>query len=224
MAFQLLDCYSRVVSGVKVNRRNRTRREINVAATRAHIVHTARELFLSRGYTRTTIASVARTAGVAVQTVYNSVGNKATLLSEVFESTVRGDHPPLSVPELLQERTRGVKDAEGLRRLLSGWFCEVHARIGPLRRVLVEASAHDADVARMVTERDQRRLDNYGLAAQAFADRGAIPDSVDLDDVAALIWAIGHPQVFSALVEERGWSVERYQGWIERTLAAALRR
>jgi len=207
---------------VKPTSRHRSRRELNLDATRAHIVQAAGTLFLAQGYGRTTLAAIARDAGVAVQTVYNTVGNKAALLGQVFEASVRGPQAPRSVPEYLQERTQQVTDPRGMTHLLAEWFTDVHARMGPMWRVLEEAAAHDEDVARLRTLRDQRRLDHYGMAAKALANLGGLPEGLDLEDTAALIWAVGHPRVYRALVEERGWSAERYKGWVQRTLGTAI--
>lgn len=206
----------------KSSKRQKTRREANLEATRAHVVEAARRLFLAQGYVGTTVTAIAREAGVAVQTLYNSVGSKTALLHRVFEASVAGPEAPRSAPEFLGERTRRVADARGLTRLLADWFAEVHPRMGTLWRVIDEAATHDEDVARLATERAQRRLDHYARAADALAERGAAPAGLDREDVAALIWAVGHPQVYRTLVEDRGWTPERYRRWVDAALAAAL--
>lgn len=212
------------MSNVKPDEPRRTRREANLEATRTHIAATAARLFLSQGYGRTTIADIAREAGVAVQTLYNTVGPKSAILSRVFEASAAGPQAPRAVPDFMQERTRAISDAPGIARLLADWFAEAHPRMGPLWRVIEEAAAQDGEVARFAVARAHRRLDNYRKAAEALAERGGIPDGLDLDDAAALIWAVGHPQVYRTLVEERGWSPERYRRWVEATLGAAIAR
>ncbi|HEX7739487.1 MAG TPA: helix-turn-helix domain-containing protein, partial [Marmoricola sp.] len=52
------------------------RREVAAAATREEVLRAARRLFVEHGYAATTINQVAAEAGVAVQTVYSSVGGK----------------------------------------------------------------------------------------------------------------------------------------------------
>ena len=68
-----------------VKRRYRsTRRREQATETRARILRAAHDLFVTRGYGRTTIADVARAAGVAVETVYAAYRNKPTLLRQVW--------------------------------------------------------------------------------------------------------------------------------------------
>src|SRR5918994_2086110 len=68
-----------------------TRRREQASETRRRIIRAAHDLFVSQGYGRTTIAEVARAAGVAVETVYAAFRNKPTLLREVWYATLRGD-------------------------------------------------------------------------------------------------------------------------------------
>src|ERR1700756_4605363 len=50
-------------------------------------------LFMEQGYDDTTIQQVATAAGVAVQTVYFTFGNKARLFSEVQDRGILGNRP-----------------------------------------------------------------------------------------------------------------------------------
>lgn len=68
-------------------------------------------------------------------------------------------------------------------------------------------------VAAFETEREQRRLANYGLAAQVLAEKGGVRPRLDSEETAATIWSIGHPLV-PACVVEGGWSRSAItRGW-----------
>jgi AcrR family transcriptional regulator len=82
-----------------------TRRNAQSAATRAAIIDAAHRLMLERGYIPTSISAIAEQAGVAVQTIYNSVGNKADLLSAVLDRAAAGPDAPALVPAV----TRGTR-------------------------------------------------------------------------------------------------------------------
>ncbi|MDQ6850385.1 MAG: TetR/AcrR family transcriptional regulator, partial [Actinomycetota bacterium] len=58
----------------------KTRQQIAAAETQRVIVQAAAGLFLERGYHATSIGQIAAHAGVAVQTIYNSIGSKRDLL------------------------------------------------------------------------------------------------------------------------------------------------
>ena len=72
-------------------RRRRERAEHEREATRRRVVDAARTLFLDRGYVATTVAEIAREAGVALQSVYKVGHSKADLLHQVRDLAVAGD-------------------------------------------------------------------------------------------------------------------------------------
>ena len=57
-----------------------SRRQEQARQTRRDILRAAHDLFVTHGYGRTTIADVARAAGVSAETIYATYKNKATLL------------------------------------------------------------------------------------------------------------------------------------------------
>ncbi|HEX6165458.1 MAG TPA: TetR/AcrR family transcriptional regulator, partial [Acidimicrobiales bacterium] len=67
------------VSSAKRSYKSALRRE-QAAQTRARILDTAGTLFGAQGYGQTTIRQIAESAGVAVDTVYATFGNKARVL------------------------------------------------------------------------------------------------------------------------------------------------
>src|SRR5438876_9946273 len=68
-----------------------SRRQAQARETQSAIARAARDLFIDQGYGRTTIAEVARSAGVSVETIYAAFGNKAALLHRAWDITVGGD-------------------------------------------------------------------------------------------------------------------------------------
>ena len=74
-----------------------TRRD-RALQTRRKILNAAHEEFLERGYHGATIASIARRAGVANQTVYFVFHTKAELVSAVIDDAVLGPEEPI-LPE-----------------------------------------------------------------------------------------------------------------------------
>jgi AcrR family transcriptional regulator len=201
--------------------RKANRRAAQAADTRAHIVATAGRLFDASGYVGTTIESVAVEAGVALQTVYNSVGNKAALLSAVLDAAASGPGDR-EVLELMQERTRNAPDLDSLMVVLADWFVEVHERTGRIMSVISQAAAVDPDVAALEQRRALQRLERYHGAAAAVRERGGLTSGMTDREAAAAIWSLGHPQTFRTLVGASGWTVEAYRDWILRTLTAAL--
>jgi AcrR family transcriptional regulator len=71
-------------------RRRRERAEQERQATRRRVVEAARGLFPTKGYVATTMADVAREAGVALQSLYTAGKSKADLLRLVTDLAVGG--------------------------------------------------------------------------------------------------------------------------------------
>lgn len=198
------------------------RRQVQAEATRSAIVEAAQRLFLERGYVGTTIGSIADEAGVAVQTIYNSVGSKRDVLSKVLDYAAAGDRAPETVPEFMRERTRSIPDADGIVRLLADWFAEVMPRAAPILKAIADAAAADPEAAGLEADRARQRLRNYTEAAREIAARGGLRPGLAGEAAGAVIWSVGHPSTYRFLVEQRGWSVTRYRRWVEETLRRAL--
>jgi len=193
----------------------------HTASTRARIVEAAAELMLRDGYVGTSISAIADRSQVAIQTVYNTVGSKRDVLDAVLDRAASGPRAPRPVPEFLAERGDETTTAAEFVGMLADWFADAHPRVAPVLRLIHQAAAVDEAVAELEQERASRRLANYGLAARQL---GAKPGARDLPQhaVAATIWSLGHPQVFSQLVGVEGWSVPAYREWLDAALRAAL--
>lgn len=199
-----------------------TRRAIQAAGTRDVIVDTAGRLFATDGYVQTTMDAIAAGSGVTVQTVYNSVGNKAALLSAVLDRAAAGPGTQAGVLDLMRERTRQAADFPALVAVLADWFVEVHPRTAGINAVIARAAALDEAAARLERDRGQQRLRRYGEAAAAARERGGLRSGMSDAEAAAAIWSLGHPQVYRAMVHDAGWPVPAYREWVARALAAAL--
>src|SRR6476646_3500492 len=67
-----------------------TRRREQAESTRVHILEAAQMLFERDGYAATTMAAIARTAGVALKTVYLAFETKSGVLRAVWDTLLRG--------------------------------------------------------------------------------------------------------------------------------------
>ena len=72
-----------------------SRRKEQARLTRREIIKAARKLFITYGYSGATMESIAREAGVAVETVYASFGSKRAILSNLIAVSLVGDDEPI---------------------------------------------------------------------------------------------------------------------------------
>src|ERR1700704_4840988 len=83
-------------------------RDEQAARTRTRILDAASELFLERGYARTTMKDIADLAGVARDTVHAVFGSKARVLTALIDILLVPDNSVANVTE--QPHVRAIKD------------------------------------------------------------------------------------------------------------------
>jgi AcrR family transcriptional regulator len=194
-------------------------RDTLAAATRTQIIAAATALFSELGYVGTSIGAIAARAAVAVQTIYNAIGNKAAVLSAVLDAAASGPNAPTPVAEFMAERTRAAQDVADVLDILADWLVEANTRTASIHWIIRQAASVDEDAAKIERARSQQRLRNYGLAAAALRERGGLRNGMTDDQAAATIWSIGHPSAYRALVIDAGWSADAYRDWLRAALA-----
>lgn len=182
----------------------------------------ARQLFVERGYTATSVADIAAHASVAVQTIYNTVGSKAAVLSLILDTDAAGPDAPQSVRDRMEQRVSQTTTPAQLIALLAAWFTEVHPRIASVLRVIDQAAASDPEIAELAMRRARQRFANYHHAARTLRDRDGLDPDVSVEQAAATIWSLGHPNTYHLLVIDQGWPLAGYRAWLEGQLTAAL--
>lgn len=194
----------------KVKRPYRSQRRREQARdTRRRIIGAAHDLFVSEGYGRTTIAEVARAAGVAVETVYAAYGNKPTLLRQAWYATSRGDEEDIRLLDRPEIRAVLAEPDLATRfQALATVLTPVFRRITPLLRALQGAATSEPAAAAMLAEFDERRLDAAGHYARAAAATGQL--AVSAEECRDLLAATMDGALWHRLAGERGWSDERF--------------
>lgn len=194
------------------------------ALTHRRILDAAGRLFVERGYLGTTLITVAATAGVSVQTVYNVVGGKAALLKAVYDVTLAGDDEPVPIGE--RPEFRAVVEAPTGRDCLARYSALgrlLGERITPLITVLLaQAAAGDADLAAFVATIEGERATGTRNVATLVAHRFGLRAGLDVDAAADVLWALTAPDLTDRLVVRRGWGWDRFETWLGTTMADAL--
>lgn len=198
-----------------------TRRREQAGETRLRIIRAAHDLFINQGYGRTTIADVARASGVAVETVYAAYRNKPTLLRQVWYATFRGDEEDtrlLDRPEIRQ--VLAEPDLASRLRAHAAVYPPVFRRFTPLYHALQGAATSEPAAAAMVAEFDERRLDAAGHYAKAASATGRL--AVSEEECRDLLAATTDGALWHRLVEELGWSDDRFAQLLGTMWVAAL--
>jgi AcrR family transcriptional regulator len=200
--------------------RRRERAEEERRATQRRVVEAARELFVSRGYVATTVADIAKEAGVALQSVYNAGQSKASLMHLVVDLAVAGDDQDV----LLVDRPTftAIADqptAEQQVEVIAALIAETMQRLAPVWVAYREAAAVDPTGAANLEAAHRRRNETFAaMVGMVQQDRLRLSPEEATDTA----WAIGSIDVYLLLRTIRGWSHERYAAWLSRTLVDLL--
>ena len=192
--------------------------------TQRRILDAAYRLLLEQGYAATTMAAVAAAAGVSGQTVYNAFGTKPALVKRVYDVTLVGDDEP--VPFADRPDARALRAEPDPRRFLLGYAAvgrDMIERLGPLLRVLVAgARAGDPELTAFVDTVNGERLTGATMMVRHLVELGALRDGVAVEEAVDAVWMLNSVEVWSLLVEQRGWTGERYAAWVGRAMADAV--
>lgn len=198
-------------------------RQEQARLNRVRIIEAARDRFLRDGYAATTIPAVAGDAGVSVETVYKSFGNKAGVLKAVWDVTLVGDDEP--VPMDARGEVQSVMaepDPAKKIELYATYVPRIVGRVGPMATVIHEAASSDASAASIATEIEEERLVGMGMFAQHLHDGGHLRAGVTVEQARDVLWVATSPAVWDLLVVRRSWDDEAYSRFVADAAIAAL--
>ncbi|MGV9709969.1 TetR/AcrR family transcriptional regulator [Gordonia sp. NPDC003424] len=191
-------------------------------ATRERIIIAATSLFVADGYLTTTMSGIAKEAGVAVQTLYLSFGSKGAILKAVFNTALAGTDSPDGILE--QDWVQAVLDeADGpaALRLFCASAAEIIGRAAPVFNVMRMAGA-DPEVAALLEENKRLRTNGFGRFRDALVTRPGYSTRLTPHDALGILFAVVSEDTYILLVQEYGWTSERWTEWITETVVAQL--
>jgi AcrR family transcriptional regulator len=180
-------------------------------ATRTRVVEAAAPLFVDRGYLETTMADLARAAGVAVQTLYLSFGSKAAVLEATLAAAVQDQ--PSGWPDDLDAATVLAEHVAAT--------CAVVERRHPLDAVL-RAAAADPEPAALLAEARRAALAAHARAVDELAEKPGFTPDLSLQRATDVMAALLSPETYALLVVEQGWTTPDWSEWALRHLTADL--
>jgi len=199
------------------------RRQEQAKATRGAILDAAERLFVRDGYVATSMAAIAKEAGVALKTVYVAFETKSGLLRALWHRSLRGGRE--DVPAAEQEWFREVveePDPERSLRLNARNSRRVKGRIAPLGEVISTAAAADPDVAVLSRTIWKQFYENQLEVIKAIDRRNGLKPGLSAERAADMLWTLNHPNVYVLLLEERGWTPDEYEQWLAEITAQQL--
>jgi AcrR family transcriptional regulator len=183
--------------------------------TRRRILVAARRLFLKRGYAPTTMAAIAKAAGVSIETVYLSIGGKSSLVRYLIETALSGTDEP--VPPLERAGVKEIRAETNPRRKLRLFAAMVRPmleRLAPIWQVALEAAPTDRELNSLVSELQRRHVGTMRLVIDHLAEAGGLRPTISKEVARDVIWAMNSAEFYRLLVTGRGWTGEMFESWL----------
>ena len=199
-------------------------RQEQARQTRAAVLAAARERFLERGYTATTIDEIAAAAGVSKPTVFTAVGNKAQLLKAVRDVAMAGDDTPAPVAQRPSvERAREAQTAGEALHLVAAHITSVAGRYARIDEVLHgAAAAGEPELAELWEAGEQQRLAGAGILLDIIRAKSPLRPGLDPRRAAGILSNYMASDVYLRLVHRLGWTPGDFQQWLQATLSWQL--
>jgi AcrR family transcriptional regulator len=195
----------------------KTRRAVQAAETQQLILNAALKLFISKGYGASSIADIAAEAGVAVPTVYTSVGAKPVLLRRLLDWVDEQADIPALATELMTNA-----DPVRVLRLQVTITRQLSERCGDILAALASAAQVDEELARMYEEGQARHIQGARKTAERVQQLGGLRAGITLERAAALIGTLAMHVVWATLTRDYQWTFDEAEAWIFTTLREQL--
>jgi AcrR family transcriptional regulator len=196
----------------------------HAALTRARILDAARAEFERRGFAGTPITGIARSAGVAVPTVYKVFTSKRNLLAQVVERAMTGAEYGGRVDE--QEWWQAQLNEPNPERqlaLIARNARRIYERAGQVLEVVRAAAALDPDIGQIWHGVNQQRATRAEWTAAALISRAERRARFSAYETAVTLQALTAPELYTAQSEAGRTPVE-YERWLTAVLTASLLR
>jgi AcrR family transcriptional regulator len=202
-----------------VTDRRPNRREVAAEETRREILRAARRLFAEHGFTNTSLHQIAEESGVAVQTIYSSVGPKTALvvaLNDLIDEEA-------GIAELARELSQ---ETDPSRLLAKGVHLtrQLNERCGDLIRAVLSAEPAEPDAAAVLADGMRRHEQGSTKVGQGLATLGALRTDMTPERASAAFSMLTAPASWRQLTQRAGWTFDDAEAWLIESLTLLLLR
>ena len=188
---------------------NSEQRERQAEATRRRILDVAGDLFARDGYAAVSMAELARQAEVSVASLYLHFPGKAAVVQGMVDDIT-------AAPDLSVERFEREPDPVEKMRLGAGIMRTLNERSWVVADLLRTARAVDEDLGALWGEWQRRHEHAVRRAIASLAANGDLRAGASVDDAVAAFMTLAGTEVYRMLIEDHGWTGDRYEAWLFR--------
>ena len=202
---------------------NSTRRKNQANETRRMIVEAARRLFYELGYNNATIEAIALEAGVAAETIYAVFGNKQAVLMDLIQVTLLGDdeNVPLLERPFIKQSLKETDQLQLIKKFAADMYA-IMQRMSPVFALLRSTAKTDPEIMALLNKLLMERLGGMSFFINQLSRIGPLKEQMIADQAQVSVWAISSAEVFTLLVQDLGWSEQKYTAWLSSSLERLL--
>jgi AcrR family transcriptional regulator len=178
-------------------------------ATRHKILDAAESEFAASGYHGATIASIARRAGVATQTVYFVFHTKAELISAAIERLVMGDDDAEPQDRDWWRAMRAEPDAATALQLFVTGAAPLFQRASGLSEILRGAALTDDELRSTHEHHERLREIGFREVVEMLTTKGRLRSGLDVGTATDVLLVEFSDASYVLLTVDRGWSHEQ---------------
>jgi AcrR family transcriptional regulator len=194
-----------------------SRRQLQAEETRRVILDAALALFTSAGYGATSVADIAERAGVALATVYASVGTKPDLLRLLLDRIDEQADLPRQAAGLLASN-----DARDVLRRQITLTRTLAERCGDIIASLASAAGTEPELASVYRAGLARHQAGAEATVRRLGALGGLETTIAPDRAAAILANLNEPGMYRRLTATHGWSFDETEQWLFETLSRQL--
>ena len=171
-------------------------------------------MFEELGYYGAGLGAVAKKAGVSRQAIYLHFPSKVDLLTalhlHIFETDV--------VPVI--ERHPITDDMTALEALDTSIAADVETieSVWRIHEALTVARRQHPEVEKTLRPREDERYGELLTLGRRLKREGELPRNFRAGTFADMLWGLVSVGTYKGLVNERGWSLDRYRRWVRDTI------
>jgi hypothetical protein len=146
------------------------------------------------------------------------------VLAAVLDASFGGDDEPIAFGDRPAQRAAlREPDPNALVAAFAGIARQFMARSSEILHVLASAAQVDPEAADLLAEIRRQRHAGQSRIVAALVSRDALDPDLTRAEAADVVYALMSPEVHRILSVERGWSPDRYEAWLTRSLRTLLR-
>lgn len=196
-------------------------RRAQARRSREAVLAAAERQFLASGYAASTVAAIAAEAGVSVETVYKAFGTKAGLVRAIYDRGIEGRG---SVPAYDRSDAMRARETDA-RTIMRNWgvlTTEVASVVTPIRLLMRSAADTDPEMAALLKDSDDERLERMEHHAKLLAERGDLREDVTVAEATDILWTCSSVEIYELLVLQRGWTLARFAQFVADFMITSL--